>query len=154
VWNASFPTATETFARGDVAMMIAPSWRAHEIRAKNPNITFAVAPVPQIPGGDRVSWASYWAEGVSAKSEHKEISWQFLKYLSSADVQKKLHSDAKKERAFGELYSRVDLSSEQVTDPLTGAYYENAPYAKSWYLNGYTHDNGINDRIIKYYEDA
>ncbi len=154
VWNASFPNATETFARGDVAMMIAPSWRAHEIKAKNPNITFAVAPLPQISGGERVAWASYWAEGVSEKSSNKEVAWNFLKYVSSADVQKKLHSDAKKQRAFGELYSRVDLASEQLTDPVMGAYLEDAPYAKSWYMNGYTHDNGINDRINKYYQDA
>lgn len=154
VWNSSFPNATETFARGDVAMMIAPSWRAHEVRAKNPNLTFAVAPIPQIPGGEKITWASYWAEGVSTTSQQKQIAWNFIKYLSSPDVQRKLHSDAKRERAFGEIYSRVDLASEIVTDPLVGAYVEDAPSARGWYLSGFTHDNGINDRINKYFEDA
>ncbi|HEX7017612.1 MAG TPA: hypothetical protein VF209_01760, partial [Patescibacteria group bacterium] len=33
-------------------------------------------------------------------------------------------------------------------------YLEDAPNAQSWYLNTYTHDNGLNDLIIKYYRDA
>lgn len=154
VWDQTLPSATVAFARGDVAMMIAPSWRVHEIKSQNPQLNFAIAPVPQLPSSERVAWASYWAEGVSAQSKNKEISWKLIEYLSSEEVQKKMYSEAKKERAFGPLYSRINLASEVLTDPYVGAYFQDAPYAKNWYLNGYTHDNGLNDRSIKYYQDA
>ena len=39
-------------------------------------------------------------------------------------------------------------------DPLVGAYIQQAPTAKSWYLSSYTHDNGINQRIINYLKDT
>lgn len=154
VWDTTLPNATVAFAKGDVAMMIAPSWRVHEIKASNPNLQFDIVPVPQLPDTERTTWASFWAEGVSSKSVQKEGSWLLLKYLSSAEVEKKMYSEASKTRAFGELYSRKDLADQIASSPYVGAYIQDAPFAKAWYLNGYTHDNGINDHIIKYYEDA
>lgn len=154
VWDDTLPSSTTAFSRGDVVMMLAPSWRVHEIKAKNPNLEFGIVPVPQLADTERTAWASYWAEGVSSQSSNKEAAWIFLKYLSSSQVQKKLYSDAKKVRAFGEMYSRVDLSGEIANDEYVGAYMQDAPFAKSSYLNAYTHDNGINDRINKYYFDA
>lgn len=153
VWDTTLPNATVAFSKGDVAMMIAPSWRAHEIKAANPNLQFDIAPIPQLPDKPRTTWASFWAEGVSAQSTQKEGAWLLLKYMSSAEVQKKLYSDASTIRAFGELYSRVDLADEIANKPYVGAYIQDAPYAKAWYMNAYTHDNGINDRINKYYLD-
>jgi multiple sugar transport system substrate-binding protein len=154
VWDNTLPSSTVAFAKGDVAMMIAPSWRAHEVKSANPNLQFDIVPVPQLPDKERTTWASFWAEGVNAQSKEKEGSWLLVKYLTSAEVQKKLYNDATKVRAFGEIYSRKDLADEIGSKEYVGAYIQDAPYAKAWYLNGYTHDNGINDRIIKYYEDA
>lgn len=154
VWDTTLPNATVAFAKGDVAMMIAPSWRAHEIKQQNPNLQFDIVPVPQLPDKERTTWASFWAEGVSQQSKDKDGAWKLLKYLSSAEVEKKFYSEASKTRAFGELYSRKDLADEIANAQYVGAYIQDAPYAKAWYLNAYTHDNGINDQIIKYYEDA
>lgn len=153
VWDASLPSSTVAFAQGDVAMMLAPSWRAHEIRAANPNLPFAVVPLPQL-SDERIAWATYWAEGVSEQSENTVEAWQFVKYMSSADVQKQLHSEQSQARAFGELYSRKDLANELAGDPIMSAYLQDAPFAKGWHMSTYTHDDGINDNIIKYYENA
>lgn len=153
VWDTTLPSSTVAFSRGDVAMMIAPSWRAHEVKAMNPGLDFDVVPVPKL-ANEQIGWASFWAEGVSSQSKNKEAAWQLIKYMSSADVQRKLYSDAKQTRAFGEIYSRVDLASELINEPYVGAYLADAPYAQTWYLNSLTHDNGLNDQIIKYYEDA
>ncbi|HOZ03732.1 MAG TPA: extracellular solute-binding protein, partial [Candidatus Woesebacteria bacterium] len=88
VWNELMPSSTLAFARGDVAMMLAPSWRAHEIAALNPDLKFAAAPLPQL-SNSRIAWASYWAEGVSEKSTYKDQAWKLLAYLSSeAGLQK------------------------------------------------------------------
>lgn len=153
VWDDKLPSSTVAFARGEAAMMIAPSWRAHEVKSLNPDLDFATVPVPKLPESS-VGWASYWAEGVSAKSKNQDVAWEFLKYLSSAEVQKQLYSEASQARAFGELYSRVDLAEELSSDPIVGAYFEDAPVAQAWFMSSYTHDNGLNDQTIKYYTDA
>jgi len=153
VWDSTLPNSTTAFARGDVAMIFAPSWRAHDIQAMNPNLKFGIAPVPQLTA-NKVTWASYWAEGVNAQSTHQAEAWEFLKYMSSAETMQKFYSTAKKVRAFGEIYSRKDLAGSLASDPFVSAFLSDAPFAKNWYLNSLTHDNGINDNIIKYFEDA
>lgn len=156
VWSEALPASTVAFARGDVAMIFAPSWRAHEIKLMNPNLKFATMPVPQLDQDKdkQIAWASFWAEGVSSKSKYQKESWEFLKYLSSKEVQMKLHSDQAQTRSFGEIYSRVDLANELAADPVIGAFVADAPKAQGWYMSSMTHDVGINDEIITYVKDV
>lgn len=153
VWSESLPNSTVAFARGEAAMMFAPSWRAHEIEAINPALDYGIVQVPTL-GDQRVAWATFWAEGVSSKSTHKDEAWKLIKYLSSADVMKKLYSQASKVRSFGEPYSRTELASQLNGDDRVAPFLQDAPMATSWYLASFTHDNGLNDQLIKYYADA
>jgi multiple sugar transport system substrate-binding protein len=152
VYSTSLPNSTVAFAREDVAMMFAPSWRAFEIMDMNPDLDFGIAPVPKLSESE-YGWATYWAEGVNVNSKNKDAAWQLLKYLSSKEVLRKLHSSQKSIRAFGEIFPRQDMVSE-VSDELVTPFLEDAPQAKSWYLCSYTHDDGINDKMIGYYQDA
>jgi multiple sugar transport system substrate-binding protein len=153
VWSEAMPSSTVAFARGDVAMMFAPSWRALDVKAMNPELDFGVTTVPKL-GDQHIGWASYWAEGVNQKSKNQAGAWEFIKYMSSADVQKKFFSVASGTRSFGEIYSRQDLAKELQTDPVIASILTDAPVADSWYLSSFTHDNGLNDQLIKYYGDA
>ena len=153
VWDETLDNSILAFANGKVAFMFAPSWEAFTIAQTNPQLKFKIIPIPQLPGTN-VTWASYWVEGVSSKSTHKDEAWQFLKFLSAKDSLVKLYSEEAKIRAFGEPYSRVDLGSTIANDPLVGAYIRQAPTAQSYFLASRTFDNGINDRMSKYLEDA
>jgi multiple sugar transport system substrate-binding protein len=160
VWSDKLPTSTVAFARGEVAMMFAPSWRVHEVKAMNPEfVDFKIIPTP-IVGDQKITWGTFWAEGVSSKSANKKEAWDLLKYLSSAEVMRSRYNEQSKTRLFGELYSRKDLADELInsqdsmTKNLVSAYLQDAQYASNWYLNSYTHDSGINDLIIDYYRDA
>ena len=141
------------FAIGRVAMIIAPSWRAFDVKQISPTLRFKIVPVPQLPG-NTVNWASYWVEGVSTKSKYPEQAWTFVKYLTSREAATKLYTEAAKTRLFGEPYARVDLGSSIADDPYAGAYIKAAPTAKSFPLASRTFDNGLNDKLIKYMEDA
>lgn len=152
VWSESLPSSTVAFARGDVAMMFAPSWRAHEIKAANPQLEFGIAPLPILD--KKVTWASYWAEGVNAKSKKAEMSWKLLKYMSTPETLRKLYSNASEVRAFGEIYPRVDMAKDLENNEFVAPYLSDAPQAEAGFMSGYTHDNGLNDVTIKYYEDA
>ena len=153
VWDASLPSSVYSFATGKVAMIIAPSWRVFEIKEINPKLNFATAPVPQLPGA-KVAWATYWAETVSQTSANQVAAWDFLKFLSQPENLKKLYTYESQTRLFGEPYPKKSMAQNLTGDPLVGAFINQAAYAKSWYLCSRTHDNGINDRMIKYFEDA
>ncbi|HLA03756.1 MAG TPA: extracellular solute-binding protein [Patescibacteria group bacterium] len=155
VWDSSLPSSTVAFTGGNLAMYFGPSWRAIEIKNNNPLLKFQVAPVPQLEGG-KVAWASYWAEGVSAKSSHQKEAWEFVKYLQQEDVLVKLYSEAAKTpgRIFGEPYPKVSMAPKIASDPILGAFIADAPYMKSAPMASRTFDNGLNDQMIKAYEDA
>ena len=153
VWNSTLPSSTVAFARGEVAMFFAPSWRAHDVAAINPDLAFGVAPAPQL-SDTRIAWASYWAEGVSQQSKQQELSWKLLKHLSSREVQLKLHSDQAESRSFGEIYSRTDLADQAASNEVVRPFLQDAPFASGWYLSSNTFDAGINDQMIGYYEKA
>lgn len=155
VWDETMPASTVAFAGGNLAMYFGPSWRAIEFKNANPLLKFKTAPIPQLEGA-KVTWASYWAEGVSAKSAHQQEAWEFLKYLTSDEVLIKFYSEAAKSpgRFFGQPYPKVAMASKLATDPIVGAYISQAPFARSFPMASRTFDNGLNDQIIKAYEDA
>lgn len=153
VWDNTLPTSTVAFATGKVAMYFGPSWRVFDLKAINPQLNFKIVPVPQLPGTD-INWASFWVEGVAKKSQSKTEAWEFLKFLSSPEILEKLYQAESNLRLFGEPYSRVEMAEKLKTNPLVAPFVNQAPKAQIWYLCSNTWDNGINDRMIKYYEDA
>ena len=153
MYGTNLPSSTVAFARGEVAMMLAPSWRAHEVLHINPELDFEIAPVPKL-GTSEFGWATYWAEGVSSNSQYKQEAWQLLSYLSSKEVLRKLYSAQSEIRAFGEIYPRQDMAEELAGAKYVSSFLEDAKQVKSGPICSYTHDAGLNDNIIEYYEDA
>ena len=160
VWDETLPPSTTAFAGGKLAMYFGPSWRAFNIREQNPDLKFKTVPLPQLPKEDPnepdVSYATYWAEGVWARSKNKTAAWNFLKFLISKDNLGKLYQTASASRGFGEAYPRVDMKDLLLDHAVLGSIIKLAPYAESWYLASRTFDGetGINTQINKYFEDA
>jgi ABC-type glycerol-3-phosphate transport system substrate-binding protein len=50
-WNKSLPDAARAFGSGDLALYVGYASEAAHIHKLNPNLNFAIAPVPQIRGG-------------------------------------------------------------------------------------------------------
>ncbi len=152
-WSDGMDSSIPAFANGRVAMILAPSWRAHEIALINPKLRFHIAPIPQLQGNS-VAWASYWVEGVSSKSKNQEAAWEFVKYITSKEGASKFFTEASKSRLFGEPYARVELANTITSDPYMGAFVKQALYARSFPLASRTFDNGLNDKLIQYATDA
>ncbi|MBI2598794.1 extracellular solute-binding protein [Candidatus Curtissbacteria bacterium] len=156
VWDETMPSSTVAFAGGNLAMYFGPSWRAIEIKNANPLLKFKVVAPPQLDPLNPVGWASYWAVGVSAKSQSQAAALDFMKFLTQESTLIKLYTEAAKSpgRIFGEPYPLVSLGSKLSADPILGAYIESAPSMRSFPMASFTWDNGLNDQIIKAYEDA
>lgn len=170
VWDATFPNSTLAFATNKTIFYFGPSWRIFNIVDINPNLDFAVTSVPKLPkdlkrndpeaverGEGELSernWASYWAEGVSAQSKNQKEAWKFLEFLSQKENLQQLYQAASQIRAFGEIYPVKDLASSLSSNPKLSPFISQADTSYSWYLCSATHDNGPNDVMIQYFENA
>ncbi len=152
-WDVNLPNSTQAFAQGRAGFYFAPSWRAHQLRQMNPNLKFKVASVPQLSNRS-VAWATFWGMGVSSKTKNPKAAWEFIKFMTSPETEKMAYQQASQVRLFGEPYSQVSLASEITSDPIVGAFVNQGPIYKSWYLSSNTFDVGINDEMIKYFEDG
>ena len=154
IWNENMPNSILAFAQGKVAMIIAPSWEVLVIKSLNPELKVRTAPVPQIPGSKPLSLASYWVEGVSRQSKNQKEAWKFLQWLSKKENLTTLYENQAKIRLFGAPYSRIDLAPQLLQNPYLSAIAKQAEYFISTYGISRTYDNGLNDEIIQYLENA
>ncbi len=153
VWDESMPPSTTAFATGRLGYYFGPSWRVLEFKNAQSKLKFKVVPVPQL-SVSTTNWASFWAWGVSSKSPNTAAAWEFVKYLSSADVQKKVFAETVKSRGMGQPYARVDLASSIKSDPNLGPFTQMAPTAKSMPSAWGTSDGGFVDSNVNYLKDA
>lgn len=160
VWDETLPSSTLAFAGGKLAMMIAPSWRVHEVKQINPSLNFRVIPVPQLeklsPDEPDITYASYWVSSVSSRSKSSAQAWSFVNFISSRETLEKLYAQARNIRAFGQPYPLVEMRNLISDDPFVGGIISYAGNARSWYLASRTWDGqtGINSKLNKYFEDA
>ncbi len=152
VWNETMPNSTYAFAIERTAMILAPSYRAVEIKKINPNFDFAVYPIPQLPGKP-VTNSNYWVEGVAKNSKEQAMAWTLLKYMSSKEVLIKLNPVGNG-KILKEVYPRVDMSALISSDPYAGAVAAQGTSAKSSYMASRTFDGGLNDKLISLYAEV
>lgn len=161
-WNETMPSSVTAFANEKVAMIFAPYWHIETIRQMNPDLQVGVAPFPQIRGGTKKAPASYWVEGVWAKSPHATEAWKFLQFLSSKESLEKMQTlDTKSGRAMPTRpYPRVDMASLIIQDPYQGPVVQQAPdYAtipliQRTYDGGTGGQGGYNDSFNAYLKDT
>ncbi len=153
-WDQTMPNSISAFAQEKLAMAIVPSWEIINIKTINPDIKIKVVPVPNVPGSKPLSIASYWVEGVSRYSKNQIEAWKFIKYLAEKDNMTKLYENQAKMRIFGEPYSRVDLAQTLIQNEYVGPVIQQAKYYVSIPTISRTYDNGLNDEIIRYIENA
>lgn len=128
LWSSSLRSDLEMFFTEDLAMMIAPSWRAFDIIQAAPSVEFDTAPLPQLLANDEdVYYATYWGDAVNRTSASPLAAWKFVAFLAQKEQQMKLYSNASQVRAFGEPYSLVELNSEMQGKPYVSAIAEMAP---------------------------
>ena len=156
VWDDTLPPSTVAFANEKVAMIIAPTWRAPEIKAINPTLSWKTVPVPQLPDSDTVNWTSFWFEAVGKNSKHPTEAWKFLSFLASAKAQQLLFDAAVTDREFPQPPANKAVANLAQNNPVIAPYILSLPTALTFYTAGYTRDSatGLNSRLIKYLQDA
>jgi multiple sugar transport system substrate-binding protein len=153
IWSNTNNPSIMAFSNSETAMFFGYSWDIFQIKANNPDLKFVVAPVPYSPGR-KVAVASYWANGVSAKSTHQPEAMLFMHYLAQKDVVQKLYTEQSKTRLFGTPYANVELAKTLEANPLLAPFVQQAAYAESTFFSSDTQDTEYNERLNKYLNDA
>lgn len=156
VWDDTLPPSTIAFANEKVAMIIAPTWRAAEIKSINPSLSWQTVPVPQLPDSDQVNWTSFWFEAVGKNSKHPQEAWKFLSFLASAKAQQLLFDAATSDREFPQPPANKAVASVALGNNVIAPYVNGLETARTFYTAGNTRDSktALNSRLIKYLEDA
>lgn len=153
VWDETLDQSIVSFAQGTLSMYFGYSWDVFVIKTLNPNLNFAIYPVPYLPGKN-ITVASYWAEGVSIKSKHQKEALLFLKFLAQKETVQKLFSEESKTRFFGEPYARVDLAETLKNNALAYPFVSQAQDAESSFFASDTFDDGLNSQMNVYLGNA
>lgn len=156
VWDDTLPPSIVAFANEKVAMIIAPIWRAPEIKSINPSLSWQTVSVPQLPDSDIVNWTSFWFEAVGKNSKHPQEAWKFVSFLSSAKAQQLLFDAATTDREFPQPPANKAVASLAQNNPVVAPYIKSLDTARTFYTAGDTRDGktALNSRLIKYLEDA
>jgi ABC-type glycerol-3-phosphate transport system substrate-binding protein len=152
VWDETMDQSIKAFASGTLAMYFGYSWDFFTIKSMNPNLSFDIYPVPNLPG-QNATIASYWAEGVSTKSKHQKEALLFMQYLIRKETAQKLFAEESKTRNFGEPYARIDLAGS-LNNSVAYSFVSSAPFAVSSFFVDGTFDNGINSQMNNYLKTA
>lgn len=79
----SAASPAEQFKIGKVAMLLDGSWRAPNLEWSNPDLDFAISPLPRGEERAIVGGAVLWCVG--ARSEHKERAWEMVKWITGRE---------------------------------------------------------------------
>lgn len=106
-----------------------------------------VAPIPQLydpkkSQDKRVTYASYFAEGVSRNSEHQDLAWDLLIHMASKESQEFYFKEAKKPT------SRRDLIDAQKKDPIYGVFVAQVGFAESFPIIDYYLYKDVFENVI------
>ncbi len=156
VWDETLPPSVVAFANEKVAMIIAPSWIAKDIKAINPSLSWQVVQVPQLPDIEPVNWTSIWFEGVSKNSKYPVEAWKFISFLASANAQQLLFDSATADRGFPQPPANKAVAEIASKNPTLAPFINSLNTARTFYTASKTQDSktGLNSRLIKYLEDA
>jgi len=127
-WSGSGKDSAETaFAQNRVGMILGYSDTRARLLAASPKLRFSVAPVPQPKDvALQVNYADYWGFGVYKNSPNARAAWEFLKYMTSSDINTYYLT------ATGRPAAQKDLIVHQQEDPQMKAFANQALSALTW----------------------
>jgi len=126
-WNKGLPNDKTAFLSGTLATYFGYASELADIRAKNPNLNFDVAPMPQVrSGGQTADYARLYGFSLVRASSKLDSAYQIISILTSATNLQSLSKT---------MYLptvRRDVIALGSTDPYITIFNQEALIAKNW----------------------
>lgn len=126
-WNRSLPPSKDFFLSSDLAMYFGFASELADIRLKNPNLNFAVAPIPQAKDAGRVTtFGRMVALAITKNSPNVAAAYVVASKMTSAAA----------ESALSKVTSlppvRRDLLAVRPAEAFMSVFFDGAVQAKAW----------------------
>ncbi|MFA6445916.1 MAG: extracellular solute-binding protein [Candidatus Paceibacterota bacterium] len=138
-WNRSFPLSDEVFVSGDSATYIGYLSEFSTLRARNPNLNFDVAVMPQSRVGRASTYANILGIAILKRSPNVQTAYVAINDLLSLDNARLWAKTS------GYPPVRRDLAGETQSDNIKSVGYSSAIIAKSWT----DPDSMVTEKIVK-----
>lgn len=143
-WNRSLPISKSWFLSGNLATYFGFASELADIRQKNPNIDFDVAPFPQARGGkNRTTYGSMYGFSIVRTAVDQSGTYSVLQALTAPDSLALL----------GDIMYlppvRLDMLATGSTDIYQSIFYDSALISKSWLDTNSTRSNAIFQNMVE-----
>lgn len=126
-WNRSLPNSKNFFLAGNLATYFGFASELNDIKSKNPNLNFDIAPIPQPKNAiKRVSYARMYGFSIAKSSKNPTGTLVVLNELLSAPILNNLTASTYLPPV------RRDLITAGTADPYLKIFYDAALIAKGW----------------------
>jgi ABC-type glycerol-3-phosphate transport system substrate-binding protein len=142
-WNRQADNSEDAFINGKTAYILHYSYFNNTVKARNPNLRFAVAPLPQSNDANKKTFGNYFMDGMGRQltqsptaakdpniTRKRAAAEAFLVYLSSKEAQKTFNAKTSTPPARKDIVA--DLS-KQSDNPFTRIFAEGSLYADNYY---------------------
>jgi multiple sugar transport system substrate-binding protein len=126
-WNDKLGNSLDAFIAGRAVFYIGYSFDYQRIISRAPQMNLEIIPLPQLDSGNPVNVANYWVESVVEKSKNKNIAWDFVRFMTTADNLKKYNAGAKR---LSPLRGHI---KDQMSDEVLAPFLSSLLNAENWY---------------------
>ncbi|MBU1557796.1 extracellular solute-binding protein [Patescibacteria group bacterium] len=125
-WNRSLVSSEKLFLTGDLAIYFGFASELEGLRAKNPNLNFDVAPIPQTNNDNNATFGRMWGLSIARNSKNIGGSFNAIKGLTGDVMLRKL----------SELNNLPPVSRNLLVkrpeSPYLDVFYRSAIFSKAW----------------------
>ncbi len=127
-WNENRQYSINAFGQGEIDVIFNYAKSIPQIKAKNPFLNLAIAPMLQFDLNNPINYANYWGLAVSNQSQNPAWAWDFILFITVNPVgsleylQNSGHSPALR-----------TLIAQHLNDPHLGVFARQALTARSWF---------------------
>lgn len=143
-WNRSLPNSKSSFLSGNLATYFGYASEIKDLRDKNPNLNFDVAPLPQAKGGaNRATYGAMYGFSIVRSTKDVGSTFSVISNLLSIDALKEMINISYLPPV------RRDIIMSGTTDPYLSIFYDSALISKGWLDTNKQESNKIFQNIVE-----
>ncbi len=143
-WNRSLPLSKNWFLSGSLATYIGFASEIFDLRSKNSNLNFDVAPLPQArQGSNRITYGSMYGLSIVRSTPNPSVVYTILKAITSPEALNVLN------KASYLPPVRRDMLVGDSTDPYQSIFYDSALISRGWFDMNISKTNGIFQNLVE-----
>lgn len=144
-WNRSLPSSKQFFTSGNLGFYFGFASEYSDIRAKNPNLNFDIAPIPQINSSNRATYGKLYGIAFPKAGSNIDGAFSTAGFFS--------------QQSFSKIWTdltylppvRRDLISLGSEDPYLSIFYDSALISKNWHDYEPKSSTAIFSRMVDLY---